>query len=99
MQLGEDALELRWSDGSETRHSFNVLRRECPCASCRAEREKLANPGKKLTSLRVIQSDKPTLTQAKILEVLPVGRYALSFRWNDGHSTGIYSYDFLLTLR
>jgi len=27
--------------------------------------------------------------------VTPVGRYALSFHWNDGHQTGIYSWDYL----
>jgi DUF971 family protein len=28
----------------------------------------------------------------KILEVEPVGSYALRIVWSDGHSTGIYSY-------
>jgi DUF971 family protein len=27
--------------------------------------------------------------------VTPVGNYALSFVWNDGHKTGIYSWDYL----
>jgi DUF971 family protein len=27
--------------------------------------------------------------------VSPVGRYAISFRWNDGHQSGIYSWDYL----
>jgi DUF971 family protein len=27
-----------------------------------------------------------------------VGRYAVSFDWSDGHSSGIYSYDYLLEL-
>jgi DUF971 family protein len=27
-----------------------------------------------------------------------VGRYALQFNWSDGHSTGIYSYDYLRQL-
>ncbi len=29
------------------------------------------------------------------VDVGPVGNYALSFTWNDGHSTGIYTFDFL----
>jgi DUF971 family protein len=28
----------------------------------------------------------------------PVGLYALRFKWNDGHETGIYSFDFLRKL-
>jgi len=27
-----------------------------------------------------------------------VGRYALQIYWNDGHSTGIYSFDYLRSL-
>jgi len=28
-------------------------------------------------------------------DVKPVGHYAVSFSWNDGHSSGIYSWDYL----
>ena len=27
-----------------------------------------------------------------------VGRYAISFSWSDGHSTGIYPYEYLLEM-
>ena len=27
--------------------------------------------------------------------IAPVGNYAISFAWTDGHSTGIYRFDFL----
>jgi DUF971 family protein len=95
-ELKPGQLEIRWSDGRLTVHSMADLRRECPCATCKVERDKLETPSKGLASLRVIQSDKPSVTQAQILEVVPIGRYALSFRWNDGHATGIYAYDVLL---
>ncbi|WP_433969588.1 gamma-butyrobetaine hydroxylase-like domain-containing protein [Tunturiibacter gelidiferens] len=29
------------------------------------------------------------------LEVTPVGKYALKFKWSDGHESGIYSWDYL----
>lgn len=45
--------------------------------------------------LRVIDGPVPAEQQARVVEFSPVGRYALSFRWNDGHTTGIYSYEFL----
>jgi DUF971 family protein len=35
---------------------------------------------------------------AKPKEVKPVGKYALSFTWNDGHASGIYSWDYLREL-
>jgi len=34
----------------------------------------------------------------KALEILPVGRYAIHIRWSDGHTTGIYSHEFLRSL-
>ncbi|MFB3073931.1 MAG: gamma-butyrobetaine hydroxylase-like domain-containing protein [Candidatus Methylomirabilales bacterium] len=36
--------------------------------------------------------------EIRIAQMAPVGRYALSFTWSDGHSTGIYSFDFLRSL-
>ncbi|MBX3168310.1 MAG: DUF971 domain-containing protein [Candidatus Eremiobacteraeota bacterium] len=96
LELKPGQLEIRWSDGRTTRHSMAELRRQCPCATCRVERDKLEAPAKGLASLRVIQSNTPAVSEAQILEVIPIGRYALSFRWNDGHATGIYAYDLLL---
>jgi DUF971 family protein len=34
---------------------------------------------------------KPSL---KILDVEPAGNYALRIHWNDGHNTGIYTFDY-----
>ena len=88
----DDILSIDWMDGTTTQHSMAQLRKECPCANCRIEREKLAKPG---PVLRVLDSAAPTLTQARVLEFSPVGRYALAFVFNDGHSTGIFTFDFL----
>jgi DUF971 family protein len=86
-------LTIAWMDGMRTRHSMAFLRKECPCATCNREREKIKAPQK--TMLRVIQSGAPAVGEARVLEFSPVGRYALSFVFNDGHSTGIYTFDFL----
>ena len=32
------------------------------------------------------------------LEIQPVGRYALTIRWSDGHMTGIFSHEYLRAL-
>ena len=29
------------------------------------------------------------------VDVTPVGKYALRFKWNDGHEAGLYSWDYL----
>ena len=87
-------LEIDWEDGHRSAWSFAWLRDACPCATCVEERQQ---------SGRAIGQSKP-----KSAELLPmfkpparpssanaVGRYALQFNWQDGHSAGIYSWDFL----
>ncbi len=32
------------------------------------------------------------------LDLQPVGRYAMTIRWSDGHATGIFSYEYLRSL-
>jgi DUF971 family protein len=32
---------------------------------------------------------------ARPVEVTPVGKYALKFKWTDGHESGIYSWEYL----
>jgi DUF971 family protein len=39
-----------------------------------------------------------SVPNAKLMEIRPVGNYAIEFRWEDGHSTGIYAYDYLRSL-
>ena len=93
VNINEDGtLSIAWMDGSTTKHSMAQLRKECPCANCRIEREKISKPG---PVLRVIDSSTPALKHAEVIEYSPVGRYALSFVFNDGHSTGIFTFDFL----
>lgn len=91
--LDPDARELTltWTDGETTRHDFTELRRLCPCASCRGEREKV----KSEVGLRVISGAGEPNLKPVILRLEPVGRYALRFFWSDRHSAGIYTYQFL----
>lgn len=86
-------LRIRWSDGVSTRTPLPVLRKNCPCATCRALREAAsANP------LQVVQpagreSDMVTAQGADL-----VGNYALRITWADGHNTGIFDYGLLRRL-
>lgn len=93
VELDPDARELTitWTTGEATKHDYTVLRKLCPCASCRTEREKV----KTMKGLRIIQGPAAPTLEPKIARVEPVGRYALRFDWDDGHSAGIYTFDFL----
>jgi DUF971 family protein len=33
-----------------------------------------------------------------LIDIRPIGNYAIEFHWRDGHSTGIYTYDYLRSL-
>jgi DUF971 family protein len=77
---------IDWSDGHHSEYSLEYLRERCPCATC-------ANlHGKPAETPTAFPMFKKVL---KIDAVEPVGRYALQFKWNDGHSSGIYSFDYL----
>lgn len=77
-------VKLAWDDGQQTSVSARVLRQLCPCAQCVDE----------WTNKRTFdpQSIKPDM---KIVAQGPVGNYAVSFRFADGHSTGIFTWRFL----
>jgi len=83
----EGRLKIEWSDGQVSLLAFRPLRAACPCAACVNEH----------TGERVLTLDQVPVN-IRPLEVHPVGRYALSIRWSDGHSTGIYAFRYLRTL-
>lgn len=83
-------LLINWSDGHRRSYGFGELRKACPCATCR---EKRKAPPKLLTVL----SEEET-QPLKILGMKPVGNYAYSIDFSDGHDTGIYSFTLLREL-
>lgn len=87
-------LEIDWVDGHRSAWPFAWLRDACPCATCVEERK---NEGRKIGQPRPKSADllpmyKPA---AKPASAHAVGRYALQFDWQDGHSAGIYSWEYL----
>jgi DUF971 family protein len=85
----ENQLLITWSDGQQRRYSFRELRDKCPCATCR---EKRSQP-RPATWLPIM-----TEAEAQPLQILgmkPVGNYAYTIHFSDGHDTGIYSLDLL----
>jgi DUF971 family protein len=84
-------LTLRWGDGHESPMPLPYLRSKCPCASCRHYREQAASGGLGLSVLP------PQIANASsvIQDIQAVGRYGMQPVWQDGHSTGIYTFDYL----
>jgi DUF971 family protein len=89
----ERHLRIVWDDGRETAISLAELRRQCPCAACRADREKRS--GDRLALLPAgVDAASAVLADDACL----VGRYALRIRWKDGHDTGIFDFGLLRRL-
>ncbi len=84
VQRREDQSDLLivWQDGSKTELPYRELRGYCPCAGCQ---------GHMVREVRF----RPPRKEAEPLVISPVGNYALSILWSDGHSTGIYRFEFL----
>jgi DUF971 family protein len=87
-------LEIDWADGHKSAWNFAWLRDACPCATCNDERSqqgrKAGESKPKSAALLPMYAPPPRPASAH-----PVGRYALQFNWQDGHSGGIYSWDYL----
>lgn len=86
-------LEIQWSDGVKRRYGFRQLREACPCATCR---EKRNAPPPDPMSLPVLS--KAELEPLAITGMKPVGNYAYTIAFSDGHDTGIYSFELLREL-
>ena len=90
---GDDRLLIEWSDGQKRSYSFGELRDKCPCASCREKRSQPPAASNLLPVLSAAEA-RPLLVQG----MKPVGNYAYSIEFSDGHDTGIYTFEFLREL-
>ena len=86
-QQGDAGLRITWADDCVCVYSAAELRRHCPCAQCVNE----------WTGQRVLRPESVS-EELTIADLNIVGRYALNFRWSDGHETGIYSFRYLREL-
>jgi DUF971 family protein len=90
VQLIGEELAVRWSDGVESYLPIERLRRACPCASCGGEPDVLGNISRPDVSY--------TPASFELVGWQLIGGYALQPRWADGHSTGLYSFQYLRRL-
>jgi ATP-binding protein involved in chromosome partitioning len=74
-------LSILWQDGATLDYDVRDLRISCPCAMCIDE-----VTGALKLDPKTVRPDVAPKT------ISNVGRYALGIVWNDGHSTGIYTF-------
>lgn len=83
-------LRLTWADGSESFFPIAYLRHMSPSADQRQRRaEQASNP------LAVIPATSAPGSALRATSAQVVGNYALRIAFSDGHSTGLYTWDYL----
>jgi len=89
-------VSIDWKDGLKATYPLALLRDECPCATCTGAH---GTPPQRTDYGGAGADPFPMFRPAlKILNVEPVGGYAIRIYWSDGHSTGIYTWEFLREL-
>lgn len=91
-RLDRGGIEIGWSDGAKADYSPRLLRDACPCATCREQRVQPATPA----LLQVLRPEE--VAPLGIAGMKPVGQYAYSIEFTDGHSSGIYTLEYLREL-
>lgn len=85
--IGEE-LAIRWDDGSEGFIPLEKLRRYCPCAGCQGEIDVMGNLHK--------GPDRPLRPESfRLRRIERVGGYAVQPVWEDGHNSGLYTFEHL----
>ena len=85
--IGQE-LAIKWDDGGESYVKLEKLRRYCPCAGCKGERDIMGHLYKGPEA-----SLGPEAFQ--LVRITWVGGYAVQPTWGDGHSSGLFSFDYL----
>ncbi|MGE0597633.1 MAG: gamma-butyrobetaine hydroxylase-like domain-containing protein [Hyphomonadaceae bacterium] len=79
------ALRIAFDDGAAFEIPFELLRVESPSAENKGHGGETPPPVKGKANVSVVRAE-------------PVGRYAVRIVFDDGHDTGLYSWDLLRTL-
>jgi DUF971 family protein len=87
---GEHRLRITWNDEQVREYTVRELRDACPCATCREKRN--APPASPLQLPIISAAEAQPL---RITAMKPVGNYAYSIEFSDGHNTGIYTLETL----
>lgn len=83
-------LVVAWNDGLVSEYPLAHLREACPCVECRG--------GHEFMGLEHAPKDLLKLTPKRSYDVSrlePVGNYAIQPTWDDGHDSGMYTWEYL----
>ncbi len=83
-------LEITWNDDALCQYPLSHLREACPCVECRG--------GHQYMGAQYDPDDLLKLTPKRsyaMTDLARVGNYALQPVWDDGHQTGIYTWEYL----
>lgn len=86
-------LSITWADGAQCTYPLGNLREACPCVECRGGHSRMGREFDPEDILRLVPKRSYGM---KAIEM--VGNYALQPLWDDGHSTGIYTFEYLRRL-
>jgi len=90
----ENGLQISWSDGQTRVYTVKELRDACPCATCREKRNAATSEPAPLFNILKPEEARPLSIQG----MEPVGNYAYSIAFSDGHDTGIFTLESLREL-
>lgn len=88
-------LQITWTDGLQQVIPFRVLRNGCPCALCLEK--KMAGESRPSNLLPILSPEEAQ--PLNILSMRPVGNYAYQIQFSDGHSSGLFTYELLRSLK
>jgi len=90
LDRGAARLEILWADGLRSQYPLSHLREACPCVECRGGHAKMGLEHAPEDLLQLLPKRSYSITSLSA-----VGNYALQPSWDDGHSTGIYTWEYL----
>ena len=81
----DECVTITFADGYVARFDLVPLRVGCPCATCRAQRERGEAVWPRAGSPEPLRVEDARLH----------GAWGLAITWNDGHATGIFPFELL----
>ena len=84
-------LLIDWEDGHHSEYPLAGLRAACPCAECRGGHEGMGKVG----SPDMLKIPLAPAAKTELENMEGVGNYALQLIWKDGHTHGIYTWEYL----
>ena len=87
-------LSVTWEDGHASLYPFSLLRLGCPCAECRGGHDKMGDMPDPLIFRQELVDSPAT----RLKTIVPVGAYAITPVWEDGHDAGIFRWEYLRAL-